>query len=205
MRDAHRGTGHGGAASRQSVPQRWRLCCARCAASRVLRVARLRDVRARVMRRLVSDRMCRAVKCRWRTDPALAVVGLVAGGGKNRSVRASIGAEALVAAAHPDDVAPKHRHPYGARCALVLRLTAHGASGLLRELLPAFELARRISLQSERHDVAGYRNDANGRSVVVSDDSHRNECSKRVQYSARYRIISVSDAKAPPGEPLSDP
>ena len=157
------------------------------------------------MRRLVSDRMCRAVKCRWRTDPALAVVGLVAGGGKNRSVRASIGAEALVAAAHPDDVAPKHRHPYGARCALVLRLTAHGASGLLRELLPAFELARRISLQSERHDVAGYQNDANGRSVVVSDDSHRNECSKRVQYSARYRIISVSDAKAPPGEPLSDP
>jgi hypothetical protein len=33
---------------------------------------------------------------------------------------------------------------------------------VLRELLPAIELARRISLQSERHDVAGYRTDANG-------------------------------------------
>ena len=102
------------------------VLCAVCCKSGagVLRVARLRDVRARVMRRLVSDRMCRAVKCRWRTDPALAVVGLVAGGGKNRSVRASIGAEALVTAAHPDDVAPKHRHPYGARCALVLTYAA---------------------------------------------------------------------------------
>ena len=126
----------------------WHLCCARCAASRVLRVARLRDVRARVMRSLSvgslasrrqmslahgpSSRRCQPRR-RWWEESFRPRFHRRRGTGSCRTSRR-----------RRTETSAPIRSSVCTRANI--RLTAHGASEVLRELLPAIELARRISL-----------------------------------------------------------